>query len=176
MEPQTDTTHTLTADELHSLMEGTQLMQQGQTLTADHMHDQMVHAGIYPSSGGSYSAATAPTVDPASLQAYAQSKVKEQYGEDPSQWNSLYTLINNESGWNPQAANPTSSARGLGQFLDTTGQEYGLGPDASKADPNAQVDAILKYIGGRYGSPSQALNFWQNIAPTQSAGGGSHWY
>lgn len=39
------------------------------------------------------------------------------------QW--LYELINFESGHNPQAKNPNSSARGLIQFMDSTAKELG---------------------------------------------------
>lgn len=38
----------------------------------------------------------------------------------------LYRLIKFESGWNPQAKNPQSSARGLIQFTDNTARSLGL--------------------------------------------------
>lgn len=40
-----------------------------------------------------------------------------------AQW--LYDLINFESGWDPQAKNPVSSARGLIQFIDSTARSLG---------------------------------------------------
>lgn len=120
---------------------------------------------------GGYQAPTAPAVDPASIQAYAKQKSDSMFG--PGHFDSLYKLINNESGWNPNAQNPGSSAYGLGQFLDSTWQGVGA---QKTSDPQAQVDATLKYIANRYGTPTNALNFWENVAPTQSAGGGSHWY
>lgn len=38
----------------------------------------------------------------------------------------LIKLIDFESGWNPQAKNPYSSARGLIQFIDSTAQSLGF--------------------------------------------------
>lgn len=38
----------------------------------------------------------------------------------------LYRLILAESNWDPQAKNPTSSARGLIQFIDSTAQDLGF--------------------------------------------------
>lgn len=40
------------------------------------------------------------------------------------QW--LYDLIMAESGWNPQAKNPGSTAKGLIQFIDSTAQDLGF--------------------------------------------------
>ena len=122
-------------------------------------------------SNETYQAATAPAPDPSSIQAYAKQQSDSMFGQ--GHWDALHQLINNESGWNPNAQNPGSSAYGLGQFLDSTWQGVGM---QKTSDPQSQVDATLKYIGNRYGNPTSALNFWQNIAPTQSAGGGSHWY
>lgn len=119
-----------------------------------------------------YQAPAAPVnYDPNSIQAYAKQQSDAMFG--PGHFDSLYKLINNESGWNPNAQNPGSSAYGLGQFLDSTWQGVGM---QKTSDPNAQVDATLKYIKNRYGDPTNALNFWENVAPTQAAGGGSHWY
>jgi hypothetical protein len=46
-----------------------------------------------------------------------------------------------ESGMNPNAKNPKSTAKGLFQFLDRTAQEYGL---ANPMDPNASTDAAAR--------------------------------
>jgi soluble lytic murein transglycosylase-like protein len=40
-------------------------------------------------------------------------------------WESLYKLINFESGWNPAARNPYSGARGLIQFMPSTAMGMG---------------------------------------------------
>jgi len=53
-----------------------------------------------------------------------------------------------ESHMNPHAKNPNSSARGMGQLLDTTYRNLGL---QHSADPLAQVVATLAYISRHYG-------------------------
>lgn len=49
-----------------------------------------------------------------------------------------------ESGFNPDAAAGTTSASGIGQFIDATGKTYGL-TDANRWDLEAQVDALIDY-------------------------------
>ena len=70
-----------------------------------------------------------------------------------AQWDALATIVQRESGWNPNAANPNSSARGLfqkmtsihGAIEDTVGGQAAWG---------------LNYIANRYGNPSKALAYW----------------
>lgn len=82
-----------------------------------------------------------------------------------AQWDALRSLIMGESGFNSNAQNPTSSAYGLFQFLDSTWGSVG----ASKtSDPWAQTVAGLKYIAGSYGSPLNAFSKWSSRSP--------HWY
>lgn len=70
-------------------------------------------------------------------------------------------IIAHESGGNPRAQNPTSSASGLYQFIDGTWR--GLGgstahaKDASVAEQNAIAD---RYVSSRYGSWEGAKAFW----------------
>jgi hypothetical protein len=75
------------------------------------------------------------------------------WGSGP-QWNALNALIGKESSWDPNAANPTSSARGLFQKLTRT---HG----ALEQTPGGQAEWGLKYIKGRYGSPAAAWAFHQ---------------
>ncbi len=63
-------------------------------------------------------------------------------------------IIAKESGFNPNAKNPRSSAFGLGQFLDIHGVRTKCG-----ADVDCQLDAFHSYVVKRYGSPSKALAF-----------------
>lgn len=77
----------------------------------------------------------------------------------PEEYASLYKLVDRESGFNPKAKNPKSTAAGLFQFLDMTSKNYGLPIDASQAPVEKQIEAGLKYIKDRYGSPSKALQF-----------------
>jgi hypothetical protein len=49
-----------------------------------------------------------------------------------------------ESNFNPRAKNPNSSARGLGQFINSTGRQYGLRNDGSDS-VQAQSDALARF-------------------------------
>jgi hypothetical protein len=101
-------------------------------------------------------AAAAPS---GSYQEYALSKL----GGDAGQFSCLESLWGKESGWNPNAQNPTSSAYGIAQFLDSTWAGTGI---AKTSDGYRQIDAGLIYINNRYGSPcgawshSQANNWY----------------
>lgn len=86
---------------------------------------------------------------------YAQ-QVAPQYGWGPQELSAWYTLGMKESGWNSNAQNPTSTAFGIGQFLNSTWAGTGV---AKTSDPQQQVAAMAKYIKNRYGSPSAALAF-----------------
>lgn len=78
------------------------------------------------------------------------------YGWDSGRhWSALSKLIAKESSWNPNAQNPSSTAYGLFQFLNSTWGSYG----AKTSDPAGQARAGLKYIQDRYGDPKKALAF-----------------
>lgn len=66
---------------------------------------------------------------------------------------SLLRLWNQESGWNNKAQNPTSTAYGIAQFLDSTWAGTGF---SKTSDPAIQIKAGLKYISQRYGDPNRA--------------------
>jgi hypothetical protein len=103
---------------------------------------------------------TAAAVAPAgSYQDYAMGKL----GGDGSQFSCLENLWGKESGWNPNAQNPSSTAYGIAQFLDSTWAGTGI---AKTSDGYRQIDAGLIYIEKAYGSPCDA---W---AHSQSTG----WY
>lgn len=74
------------------------------------------------------------------------------------QWNALSQLVSHESGFNNTAQNPTSTAYGMFQFLDSTWPD-----DIPKtSDPWKQTQAGLRYIKDRYGDPNGAWDFWQD--------------
>ena len=95
-------------------------------------------------------------VNASNIQEYARKLARQMFGK--GQWNALDQLVSHESSWNPQADNPTSTAYGLFQFLDSTRQNYGLPLNAS---PRRQVQAGLKYIDDRYDDPRGAWQFWR---------------
>jgi SLT domain-containing protein len=70
-----------------------------------------------------------------------------------------------KSGWNNNAQNPTSTAYGIAQFLDSTWAGVGA---AKTSDPTAQIAAGLRYIAQVYGSPANAYARWLSRSP--------HWY
>jgi len=78
-------------------------------------------------------------------------------GGDARAW-----IIAHESGGNPRAQNPTSSASGLYQFIDGTWRALGgstaHAKDASVAEQNMIAD---RYVAQRYGGWAGAQAFWQ---------------
>jgi hypothetical protein len=71
----------------------------------------------------------------------------------------LKWILNKESNTNSKAKNPKSSAKGMGQLLDSTYKNIGL---KHSADPLAQVVATIAYISRHYGSGGScsAKAFW----------------
>jgi hypothetical protein len=95
------------------------------------------------------------------------------YGWTGSQWTALNNVEMREAGWNNRAQNPTSTAYGIGQFLDSTWQTVGY---TKTSDAQTQIEAMLKYIKQRYGNPTAAWQHEQNYnwysAGTSSAKAG----
>ena len=76
------------------------------------------------------------------------------------QANCLLWIFKKESHINPKAKNPTSTAKGVGQLLESTYRNIGL---KHSADPLAQVVASIAYISRHYGADGAcaAKSFWQ---------------
>jgi len=86
-------------------------------------------------------------------------------GFPPGQFKDLKFILSHESGFNPNARNPSSGAYGLGQFLGHEHDKYGaMGAYSGNAYLEAQ--AMLSYISDRYGTPANAAAFWK----------GHNWY
>jgi hypothetical protein len=71
-----------------------------------------------------------------------------------------YWIIMRESGGNPRADNPTSTAFGLGQLLLGNRILY-LGRDYATIDCGRQLWAFRAYVRDRYGTAERAKAFWQ---------------
>jgi hypothetical protein len=84
------------------------------------------------------------------LQQLASGMADQYWGDDED--GALIELVRRESGWNPAAANPRSSARGLFQKMTSL---HG----ALESTPEGQIGWGLRYIRDRYGSPTRALAF-----------------
>lgn len=70
-----------------------------------------------------------------------------------AEWSALNTLEMHEAGYNNLAQNPTSTAYGMGQFLDTTWATVG---GHKTSDPALQAAYMMKYIKQRYRDPIAA--------------------
>jgi hypothetical protein len=112
-----------------------------------------------PEPAGDASTALAGNVTPmgsSDLRGLVMDLAKSHGWHTGNEWNSLVELLNRESSWNPAADNPSSTAYGLFQFLDSTWAGTGY---QRSSDPRIQTLAGLQYILNRYGSPSAALAF-----------------
>lgn len=91
-----------------------------------------------------------------SMENLVKQRTAQEWGAD--QWPAMRALVMKESGFNPVAQNPTSTAFGMFQFLDSTWKGYGV---PKTADPAMQTEAGIRYIKKRYGTPQKALEFHQ---------------
>jgi hypothetical protein len=98
---------------------------------------------------------SAPVAPSGSYQDYAMGKL----GGSGSEFTCLENLWGKESGWNPNAQNPSSTAYGIAQFLDSTWAGTGI---AKTSDGYRQIDAGLIYIEKRFGSPCGAWSHSQS--------------
>jgi len=86
------------------------------------------------------------------LKAYTKAYIKETYPKwGRNEWSALNKLWGKESGWDHKANNPTSSAYGVAQVLNTS-------PDTPAP---LQVAKGLEYIVHRYDLPSVAWAHWR---------------
>lgn len=70
-------------------------------------------------------------------------------------WGYVDYIVQRESGWNPNAVNPSSGACGLVQIMPLHTEAY-----RTCKDPVANLRWADNYAKGRYGSWSGAYNFW----------------
>ena len=94
------------------------------------------------------------------LQNYALSQFSK-YGWDESELSPLIKLWNRESGWNPNSHNGYSGAHGIPQALP--GSKMSSEGSDWATNGETQIRWGLKYIKGRYGSPSNA---WSHFCST----------
>ena len=83
-----------------------------------------------------------------------------QFGFASSEFSCLESLWEKESGWDPSAANPTSSAYGIPQALP--GSKMASAGSDWETNPATQIRWGLGYIAGRYGSPCKAWSHSQS--------------
>lgn len=79
----------------------------------------------------------------------------------PSSWGKyLAELFGRESGWDPTAKNPNSTAHGYAQFLSSTRSDYEKRYGIPYTTPVNQLILGIQYVKDRYGDPIKALKFW----------------
>lgn len=110
------------------------------------------------SRGGDIPRATSGTK--AEYQEYAHDLCINTYGWTENDFDCLVKLWTKESNWNANAHNSSSGAHGIPQSLPASkmaseGSDY-------YTNGKTQIRWGLKYIKGRYGSPSNAWSFWLN--------------
>lgn len=93
-------------------------------------------------------------------------EILREHGFGDDQWGCLETLWTGESDWTWDATNSSSGAYGIPQSLPadkmaTAGSDW-------KTNPITQMEWGIGYIQDAYGSPCQALEFWNSKDP--------HWY
>ena len=89
----------------------------------------------------------------------------------------VLAIARHESGFNPSAAAGTTSAHGLGQFIDGTGASYGL-DDSNRWDVNAQAGALVAHfqdnqrLAAQRGQTDEAYVYkYHHDGPTRDYGG-----
>jgi len=81
-----------------------------------------------------------------------------------------------ESGFNPDAAAGTTSASGVGQFIDNTGKAYGL-DDTNRFDADAQARALVSHfidnreLAARRGQGEVYIYKYHHDGPSRDYGG-----
>lgn len=84
-------------------------------------------------------------------------KMAAAVGWTGAQWTAFNAVVMRESGWNANAANPTSNARGIAQNIN------GWGPGYQPGNAGQQIAWMIHYIQTRYGTPEAALAHENNF-------------
>ena len=84
-------------------------------------------------------------------------QMSRRMGWDPTPW---LKIIMRESGGSMTATNPTSGAYGIAQGI--TGPKWYYQHGGNPNTMVGQLTAMANYIRGRYGSPTNAWDFWQS--------------
>lgn len=71
-------------------------------------------------------------------------------------------IVSKESGWNPKAQNPRSTASGLPQFINSTSRQYLGGAPAKNFGVFDQLDGMQNYVDDRYNGWGGAVRFWKS--------------
>lgn len=109
-------------------------------------------------------------INDGSARSKAMIRAKEKFGAEHLA--AFEQLMDHESGWNPSAQNPKSSAFGVFQFMDFTWKSYGC---EKTEEVDMQITCGLRYIEARYKNPTNAWKHWLARVPINGRDVG-HWY
>jgi resuscitation-promoting factor RpfB len=109
-----------------------------------------VNAGGLASTAGNTGAANAGAASNQALAKQLAASLGHSDWTSGQNWDDWVSLWNQESGWNTDAANPSSDARGIAQNIN------GYGPGYEQGNAASQITWGINYIAQRYGSPSMA--------------------
>ncbi|SEJ36684.1 Transglycosylase SLT domain-containing protein [Demequina mangrovi] len=121
--------------------------------------EEVVEESTSSSSGSSVPATS--TVSAGSSRAIGQQLAADMYGWSGDQWSCLDALWQKESGWNPNAHNPSSGAHGIPQALP--GSKMASAGSDWATNPATQIRWGLGYIKARYGTPCSAWGHSQSV-------------
>lgn len=88
------------------------------------------------------------------IKSYACWQTSKIFGED--QWKYIDDLVSRESKWKCDAQNPSSTAFGLFQFLNSA---WGLVDSKKTTDCKKQIDYGMEYVKKTYKTPKNAITF-----------------
>ncbi len=100
----------------------------------------------------------------------------EKAGLNTRQTAQVLAIARVESGFNPDAAAGTTSAHGLGQFIDRTGEHYGIN-DNNRNDVSKQADALVAHyldnskLASTRGQGEEYIYKYHHDGPTKDYGG-----
>ncbi|RII16981.1 Transglycosylase SLT domain protein [Streptomyces sp. YIM 130001] len=106
--------------------------------------------------------AAAPAAEKASAPQAATGSAKtiaKKLIPNAKQYQAFSKIVEHESGWDTTASNP-SGAYGLVQALP--GSKMSSAGSDWKTNPATQIKWGLDYMNDRYGSPAEALQFWES--------------
>ena len=119
------------------------------------MTSMIVNAGFAPQMAVPASVVTVYEPRPALQQVSAKEVARELLTK--KEYKCLAKLLGKESAWKASAANPKSSAKGIGQLLDVTYRNLGMKHSQASVP---QLVATLAYIHRRHKTP---CNAWQHF-------------
>jgi hypothetical protein len=126
------------------------------------------YSGASSSGSGSFGGFRKLGKEPATFKSHLSQAIARG-GIPKSEAKYMTELVGRESSWNPRIKNPTSTAHGYGQFLNSTEREYKRKyPNLSYSNPVDQLILMYHYVKDRYGTAKKALQKWESRSP--------HWY